>query len=147
MAILFSRAAKYRVEAMRTRMQSDTALEACDARLGLRFRARAGSRQGKAPTEAYFKAKIVLNSAHKRLAKAKEDATYREELAKLILDAYRMRRDAIKIIADHQLYPAVCATEANRISSQSAEDVRRMCGHWSISALKSFAEWRKPGEE
>lgn len=101
MAKLFGKAAEYRVEKMRVRMQADAALEICDAKLSLMYRAR-GS--GKGRTEAFFKARITLHPRHRRLAKAKETATQREELAKLILDAYRMRRDAIKIIADHKPY-------------------------------------------
>ncbi len=101
MAKLFGKAAEYRVDKMRIRMQADAALEICDAKLTLMYRAR-GSGKGK--TEAYFKARTTLHPRHRRLATAKETALQREELAKLILDAYRMRRDAIKIIADHRPY-------------------------------------------
>ena len=104
MAILFSHAATYRVDAMRTRSRAEAALEECDATLSLRFRAR---QSGERKTEAYFKARIVLNPRHKRLQEEKEEAQHREELAKLILDAYRMRRDAIKIIAEHQSYTSM----------------------------------------
>jgi hypothetical protein len=101
MAIWFAKAAQYRVEMMRRRCRAEAALDECAATLNLRYRAR---QTGERKTEAYFKARITLNPKHKRLLKEKEEADYREELSKLVLDSYRMRRDAIKIVADHQGY-------------------------------------------
>jgi hypothetical protein len=98
MATMFSHAARYRVDAMRNRTRAEAALEECDATLSLRYRAR---QSGERKTEAYFKARIALNSRHRKLQSEKEEAEYREELAKLLIDAYKMRRDAIRIIADH----------------------------------------------
>lgn len=102
MARLFARAAQYRVEKMRYRARAEAALEQWAAHLSLLYRSRA---KGK-PTEAYYKARIILNKRHQRLTVEKEACERREELAKLILDAYRQRRDAIRIIADHKGYDA-----------------------------------------
>lgn len=99
MAILFARAARYRVDTMRKKAVAEAALDACTSRLSLMYRARPS---GKGKTEAYFKARIALNPRYQRLSRAKEDANHREELAKLIIDAYKMRRDAIKVIGEHR---------------------------------------------
>lgn len=104
MAILFAKAARYRVDAMRSRCQAEAAMEEAGATLNLRYRA---NTSGERKTEAYYKSRIMLNPRYKRCKKALEEAVLREELAKLILDAYRMRRDGIKIISEHRGYGAM----------------------------------------
>ena len=136
MAVLFSKAAQYRVDKMRARAQAEAALDECNATLGLKFRARA---TGERKTEAYFKARIVLHPRYKKLAAAKENAVYREELSKLILDAYRMRRDAIKIIADHRGYDS--------IREESIIEGRNQMRKMSAAARKLDARRRKTEKE
>jgi hypothetical protein len=108
MAEWFAKAARYRVDQMRRRSRAEIALEEWSATLNLRYRARASHLQERR-TEAYFKARITLSPRYKRLLRTKDRADRREELSKLILEAYRMRRDGIKIIAENQTYGALTA--------------------------------------
>jgi hypothetical protein len=100
---LFIQAAAYRVERMRARAQATAELEQHRAKVGLRERARKDI-EGKKPTEAATNARIELDSNTMRLRRRLDEAHTREELSKLILEAYRMRRDSIRILAEHLLY-------------------------------------------
>jgi hypothetical protein len=102
--ILFIDAARYRVAAMRKRAQAAAELDATRSRVSLVLRARnfAGDRE-KRMTDAGVKDKVETQSVVRTLRASMERAYEVEELSRLILEAYRMRRDAIRVIAETQI--------------------------------------------
>jgi hypothetical protein len=102
--ILFIDAARYRVGAMRRRAQAAAELDATRSRVALVLRARnnSGEREKKL-TDAGVKDKVETQTAVRTLRAGMERAYEVEELSKLILEAYRMRRDAIRVIAETQI--------------------------------------------
>lgn len=100
--LLFVEASRYRVAKMRQRSRAEAALEACASELGLRFRTPTGNEQR--ITEGYVKTRLLKHPRYRQMKEEVDRAEEREEFAKLLLEAYRMRRDAIKIIADAQTY-------------------------------------------
>jgi hypothetical protein len=103
-ALKFMDAARYRVSKMRMRVRAEAELASFATSLELRLRARPEG--DKRITEAWYKARIASHPKWLRLKRAVEDASEREELSKLILEAFRMRRDAIRVIAEAQVYEA-----------------------------------------
>jgi hypothetical protein len=94
--LLFKDAARYRVSKMRVRSAAKSEMEAFAAQYGLRLRSRLKV------TEGHIKAKVETHPKYRRLRAAYEEAEAREEFSKLVLEAYRQRRDAIQIIAKHE---------------------------------------------
>lgn len=97
----FIDASRYRVGRMRWRAYISAKLEALESQLGLAVRAR-GNADGRV-TEGYVKSKVQKNKQVRRLQSKVREAEQLEEFSKLILEAYRQRRDAIRIIADAEL--------------------------------------------
>jgi hypothetical protein len=100
---LFMEAAQYRIEKMRGRSQASAELEQNRSRIALKVRAEKDP-TGKKPTEGAVMARVELSATTKQFRQNHDDACAKEEFSKLILEAYRMRRDAIRILADHMLY-------------------------------------------
>jgi hypothetical protein len=101
--ILFIDAARYRVAAMRRRAQAVAELDSKRSRIALTIRARRDGSGEKKFTEAALKEKVESQTVIRDLRAATERAYESEELAKLILEAYRMRRDGIRVIAETQI--------------------------------------------
>ena len=116
--LLFVDAARYRVAKMRIRAQAETALGQISSELGLSVRAR-GSGDTRI-TNDYIKSKVQKHSRYRVAQEELQEAEQKEEFAKLILEAYRMRRDAIKIVAE----------------SQAAEGLRQVVGIERESAIR-----------
>jgi len=101
--ILFIDAARYRVAAMRGRAQAAAELDATRSRVALVLRARNSTAGEKKMTDAGVKDKVETQTVVRTLRGSMERAYEVEELSKLILEAYRMRRDAIRVIAETQI--------------------------------------------
>ena len=115
---LFVRASRYRVEKMRDRAVAAARLDHLRSELALRIRAKKNE-AGEKITEAALKERLERHSQHRKLREEMERAYEQEELSKLLLDAYRQRRDAIRILADARNYEAIRGTaEIERIESQ-----------------------------
>ena len=97
--LLFVDAAAYRVAAMRKRATAVAAIEQKRAHLVLRKRAEKDD-LGKKVTEGEIKANVEASKIIASLRHDVDRAYETEEFAKLIIEAYRMRRDAIRIIAE-----------------------------------------------
>lgn len=114
--LLFVDAARYRVHKMRRRAQADAALDYARSSLGLKTR--------KAPsedrlTEGAVKAIIDTDKNICVLRAGLDEAEAQEELAKLILEAYRYRRDAIRILAEARVYEGMRETaEVEKIETR-----------------------------
>lgn len=111
---LFIEAVRYYVDKMKAYSQAEAAFEAFIARRGLAIRASTRGRER--ATEGYIKARIQKHSKFKLLQEQMFASKADDVFAKLLLEAYRMRRDAIKILADSQNYEA----------SKSVMDIERV---------------------
>lgn len=98
----FVDAARYRVQAMRGRMQAMAQYETWKSRLGLHYR-RSKTQDDKRVTEGEIKDRIQVHAKTQIYDDRLQKAFAREEFAKLLLEAYRMRRDGIRIIHEGQL--------------------------------------------
>ena len=101
---LFIDAARYRVRQLQRRSSAELELEALDASLSLRVRARLS---GDKPTEGTIKANVATNKKIMAAKKKLAEAEAREEFSKLLIDTCRMRRDGIRVIAEAQIYEGV----------------------------------------
>jgi hypothetical protein len=103
MAGLFMEAARFRVQAMRRRSAAVLARDQHMANISLRIRAIRDAR-GTKTTESYIEHKVEIQPKTMELRSEVEKAFALEEFAKLLLRAYAMRKDAIEIIAQAQIY-------------------------------------------
>ena len=101
--ILFVQAAEYRIGKMRNRARASATLEQHQASVALRIRGKKDP-EGKKATEASIKEQVELNATTKQLRERHESAHAQEQFSMLLLEAFRMRRDAIRVLADHALY-------------------------------------------
>lgn len=97
--ILFIDAARYRVAAMKKRAQAQAELDYRKSRIALSIRARRNE-AGDKVTEAAMKERVEKHSVVRKLRDRVERAFELEEFSRLILEAYRMRRDAIRVIGE-----------------------------------------------
>ena len=100
---LFVDAARYRVEKMRERAVVSAELDAWRAHLAMTTRNKKG-KKGEKITEGALKELLELSPRNKRLRGESDRAYEHEELSKLILEAYRQRMSALKIIAEAQVF-------------------------------------------
>ena len=131
--LLFVEAARYRVSKMRGRAMADAALDELTSRLSLMHRARATDK----PTNDHIKALVQKNPkwkvARDRLQRAEES----EEFSKLLLEAFRSRDRALKIIADAHWYEGAkesSAFEREQQNTRLRTEVR------TLQARKRHAE-------
>jgi hypothetical protein len=127
---LFLDASRLRVAKMRLRSAAELSAEVIEARVWLHERARADA-SGEKPrvTDTYVNQRV---KRHPRVREAKEQlgalkAT--EELSKLLLEAYRMRRDGIKIIHEAQLAEGRAGSgqlERAKLEQQMRDQARRI---------------------
>lgn len=125
---LFIEAVRYRVSRMRKRAQANAEFEAFVSRRGLVIRARSQGGKDRV-TEGAIKARVQKHPKYRLLQSAVSDAEADEEFSKLLLEAYRMRRDAIKILADAQNYEAgrsVMDFERKDIVRKLSNEARRV---------------------
>jgi hypothetical protein len=130
---LFMEAARYRVAAMRGVAQADANVEAAESRLALKIRNRRDE-DGKKPTEGAVKDALNGSPRIRAARDARDKAHALEELSKLILEGFRHRRDALRIIADSQHIEGLKAghevdrmldRNQARLTAQRAEASRR----------------------
>lgn len=100
--VLFIDAVRYRVAAMRRRAQAITEFDYQRSRVALAIRAKRNA-EGEKITETALKERVEKHSVVRGLRNQVDRAYEAEEFAKLIIEAYRMRRDAIRVIAESQI--------------------------------------------
>jgi hypothetical protein len=111
----FVDAARFRVAAMKRRAQATAELEYKRSRLGQLIRAR-GAETGERITDKACNERVEQHSQIRELRDKQDRALEIEEFARLIMEAYRMRRDAIRVIAETQIAEGVKVTnEIDRI--------------------------------
>lgn len=106
----FMRAARYRVSKLRRKNVANAALEGRRLYLAMRARAR-GAVAGERMTEGAVKEIVESSKSVKRLRAKHDRATEWEELAKHLLEAYRHRRDSIRVIGEAQNIEAIKGTK------------------------------------
>lgn len=117
--VLFMEAARYRVAAMRQVAQATANVESAESHLALKIRNRRDE-DGKKPTEGAVKDALNGSPRIKEARAARDKAYAVEELAKLILEGYRHRRDALRIIADAQHFEGMKESyELDRIQTRN----------------------------
>jgi hypothetical protein len=100
--VLFMEAARYRVAKMRDVAKITALTESIESKAALRIRNSRDFEDGKKPTEGFVKDSLNANVKVKQARLARDRAHAEEELSKLILEGFRHRRDALRIIADAQ---------------------------------------------
>lgn len=125
--LLFIEAVRYRVSKMRARAQAEAEQKAWAGQQWIAIRKQFA---GKKITNDEVKAFIEKDPRYQKLVAAKDEAEAREEFAKLLLEAYRMRRDGVRILADAEGYEASKAT-----AEAASESVNRAL---SIEASKLY---------
>jgi hypothetical protein len=117
--VLFLEAARYRVVVMRKRSEAVARKEYASSKLSLLIRAKVKA-TGDRITEDTVKSKVFRNKQYRVIHERAERTYEEEEFSKLLLEAYRMRRDAIRIIADAGRAEGISETaELERISARA----------------------------
>lgn len=126
-AKLFERAARYRVGKMRVRARAEMVHSVAQAEASL-FLRREFAGKGEKLTETYLEQLLItrddIKAAHEALMVAKEE----EEYAKLLLEAYQMKRDGMRAVAqvlvgelsfsNRQLADAAMATSLEKVKEK-----------------------------
>lgn len=100
--LLFIEASRHRVDCMRKRAQAAARVDYFEARVATVIRTRhkdAGKRISEAGIRELVGQNKKLRQAQRDLSRAEED----EEFSKLLLDAFKQRRDAIRITAETRI--------------------------------------------
>lgn len=125
----FLQAARFRVTMMRRHAAADAALEQFYVERGLKMREKYSENK---VTESFIKSHVMGSEKYRVLKDDVKDAEASEEFSKLLLEAYRMRRDAIKIIAeaDHaETGRAGVELARSRADKQLRKETRRLLKH------------------
>lgn len=97
--VLFFDAAEYRVAVYRKYMVAKQELATVRAAVSLAIREAAVKAQEKT-TEGLIEARVLLDDNVNIAQQACQDADVEEESSKLLLEAYRMRRDSLKVMME-----------------------------------------------
>ncbi len=96
---LFVEAVRFRVQKMRHRTQLESQLSLAKSQKSSKFRAKAKER-GERVTEGQVSERMNTDPEIISLSAQVSAAEEEEEYSKLLLEAFRMRRDALKVVAD-----------------------------------------------
>jgi hypothetical protein len=97
--MLYLTAARFRIQKMQRRIQAESSLAVTKAQRGAKFRAKVAE-GGERVTEGRVNEMLVKDKEVRQLEDTARAAAEQEEFAKMLLDAYRMRKDALKIVVD-----------------------------------------------
>lgn len=97
--LLFMEAARYRAKAMRKRSRLEAALSVARAERAGKFRS-SKKEVGDRVTEGQVQERLNKDPTIASLQASVDEAEVEEEYAKLLLEGFRMRRDALKVVAD-----------------------------------------------
>jgi hypothetical protein len=116
---LFVKAARLRVQCMRDRARADAQLDETKAESQARVREHLAQSGQKITIDAVADG-ATLDPAVQKMRATLRAAEAREEMGKLMLEAFRHRRDAIKVIAEAQLIeghgPMLDATRSRELT-------------------------------
>ncbi len=122
--VLFAKASVYRVRLMRRRSSTKALLKSTEISVRQRLRKEAEGRKEKIPVAALADL-VALDSDVARLSTKLDALESEEEWAKLLLVAYQMRKDALRIVSDMiRLEETVGKVRAGDIAS--SEDIAKV---------------------
>ncbi len=98
-AKLFERAAEYRTSCLRERLKAEAAYDLAKASRSLVLRHRAEA-EGRKITEGLVGDSVTASRSVKESLALFIDAQVLDEYSKLLVDAFRMRRDSIRVLED-----------------------------------------------
>jgi hypothetical protein len=119
----------------RDRQQKDAALSALRASLSLKKR-RVARQGGERVTEAHLGEALLTHPAIHDAQEALNSVIEQEEWAKLLLEAYRMRRDCIKVVGE---------MSAVEISVQRAMRAQSVAAAGDLTDIREKVRRRYPG--
>jgi hypothetical protein len=130
-AQLFLEAARLRIQKMRERVEAESQLALVKSELSIKIRHKAVTRGDKI-TEGHVAARLAKNSqvieAQEKFNRAEEE----EEFSKLLVEAFRMRRDAEKIVGD--------------LIGAEVYVARQQEGHESLTKIREKLSAKYPGQ-
>lgn len=132
--LLFIQAARWRVRKFKERAQAELAVEAFASQYVLSLRAKKAGRKERV-VEGYYKGRLQQNVHYRRLRAAVSVAEAAEEFSKLLLEAFRQRMSALKIIDNAQSYEAgreVVDLERDRQNKRLKQRARALYRHRSV---------------
>lgn len=97
--MLFMEAVRFRVQSMRERTVCEAKLLAAKSTLGGKFRTKL-KEGGEKVTEGQVQERIGRDKDIRAMEEELAESEQAEEWSKLLLEAFRMRRDAMKVVAD-----------------------------------------------
>jgi hypothetical protein len=115
---LFMDAVDYRMSAMDHRIQAEAALAELEASKSLSIRSSGAEER---ITEGKIKAMLTADPKMQKFTQAFNQAERNEEYAKLLVDAYRMRRDCLRIVGElaarEMALGAIAEEGANKVTA------------------------------
>jgi len=95
----FLDAANYRVQKMRKEVEAEMALDVARAEAEIEIR-NSATQTGEKVTENHIKAHLILNPEVAAATKLFNDRQAEHEYGKLLVEAYRIKRDCLKAVCD-----------------------------------------------
>lgn len=120
---LFLKAVDYRITCMRRRIAAESKRDAMRVEVATAARSHA-ELAGVRATEAYISEKVGQNEAYITANESYLAQDTEEEYAKLLVEAYRMRRDCLKIVGD-LMWAERSAERAREEGAAQLDEVRR----------------------
>jgi hypothetical protein len=96
---LFIKAAEYRITCLRRLLRTKVQADAAEAQAGFRARGLLESR-GEKTTEKRVQELVCTDQDYMDEQEARQQATIEEEASKLLVEAYRHRRDCLKLVVE-----------------------------------------------
>lgn len=130
---LFLEACRFRVQKLRKKIAAKTDYEQKYARVAMQLRAQ----KRKGQTEGLIKDRAALHSSVREAKKAFDKAAVAEEWSELLVEAYRQRKDACKILAQ------ILGSEASAELRIAESDL----GKRQMQRMRDKVRQRFPGRE
>jgi hypothetical protein len=135
---LFLEASRYRVQKMRKRVQKTLAYESDRAVIATKLRERKDERGKRILTEGAVSDKAAQKTSVLNLRKAMEFSYVEEKFAEHMIEAFRQRRDALKIIVDARM--AEVGGEIRKIKEQAGHNKMKRVQKEVRARYKRLAE-------
>lgn len=123
---LFLKAVEYRIQAYRAKSAAKMALETMQAEKELKIRGQARE-IGERITERNVEALLLIDKEVRNQMEAFNQADEEEEYSRLVVEAFRMRRDCLRIIGD-LVRDEMSLQRAAEIGTQNLREVRKRAG-------------------
>jgi hypothetical protein len=122
----FLTAARYRVQRMRDRVENELAYSSEVAKIGSKYRERKDEKGKRTLTEGAVAAKVQLNDKIHKLRRKMELSLVYEKFSELLVETFRKRESAIKIIIDARF--AEAGTVFKKVQEQGVRKAARKMG-------------------